>query len=546
MLEGFDPNSIADEKAREGFIILLNLVETLQAENERLRVENQRLRDEINRLKGEQGKPPFKGKRERRKHSSEKERREATPTERRKQARQVQIDREMKVVVDRRELPADAEFKGYEEAVVQDIQIKTDNVLLRKEKFYSSSEQKTYIAPNPPGYEGQFGPGIKALATVFYHGCNMTEPKIVEFFESMNVEISAGQVSNLLIKRQERFHEEKTAVYQAGLESSPWQQSDWTTMKVNGENAYCHIVCNPLYAAYFTKASKDRQTILEVLRNSSEREYVLNDQALSLLEGLGLSAVKRTVLQPLVSETVYSETEFLTLLETHPLRLGAMQLRQVLDAATIAAYHSQQDWPIIDLLVADDAPEFKQVTALLALCWVHEGRHYKKLTPFVEHHQQVLDAFLKAFWAFYAELLAYQRQPSPARKLELTAEFERLFSQKTSYWALNERLALTKAKQAALLRVLDYPDIPLHNNAAELAARTRVRKRKISYGTRTDEGSQAWDTFMTLSETCKKLGVSFYHYIRDRITESYHLPSLADLIRLRAQTMELGAAWQFP
>ena len=177
---------------------------------------------------------------------------------------------------------------------------------------------------------------------------------------------------------------------------------------------------------------------------------------------------------------------------------------------------------------------------------MHEGRHYKKLTPFVEHHQQVLDAFLKAFWAFYAELLAYQRQPSPARKLELTAEFERLFSQKTSYWALNERLALTKAKQAALLRVLDYPDIPLHNNAAELAARTRVRKRKISYGTRTDEGSQAWDTFMTLSETCKKLGVSFYHYIRDRITESYHLPSLADLIRLRAQTMELGAAWQFP
>ncbi len=90
-----------------------------------------------------------------------------------------------------------------------------------------------------------------------------------------------------------------------------------------------------------------------------------------------------------------------------------------------------------------------------------------------------------------------------------------------------ERIALTFAKQQALLMVLDHPDIPLHNNAAELAARTRVRKRKISYGTRSDDGTRAWDTlraepqdeaFMTLSQTAKKLNVSFYHYIHDRIS----------------------------
>jgi len=142
--------------------------------------------------------------------------------------------------------------------------------------------------------------------------------------------------------------------------------------------------------------------------------------------------------------------------------------------------------------------------------------------------------------------LAYQQNPSPQRKGELTAKFEQLFSQKTTYWLLNERLALTKAKQAALLMVLDYPEIPLHNNAAELAARTRVRKRKISYGARTEEGAQARDTFMTLSETSKKLGVSFYHYIRDRITGANNLPSLADLIRQRALEMNFGVSWQYP
>jgi len=233
MLEGFDPTIIEDEKTREGFILLLNLVEKLKAENERLRGENQRLKDEIKRLKGEQGKPRFKKKRRQADHSSEKERRQAREKEQKKQAKPVEIDREMKVEVDRSELPADAEFKGYEEAVVQDIKITSDNVLLRKEKFYSATEGKSYIAPHPPGYEGEFGPGIKALAITFYYGCNMTEPKLLEFFRNMNIKISAGQVSNLLIKKQERFHEEKAEVYRAGLESSPWQQSDWTTMRHN-------------------------------------------------------------------------------------------------------------------------------------------------------------------------------------------------------------------------------------------------------------------------------------------------------------------------
>ena len=53
MLEGFDPKQIQDlEGARQATVMLLNLVETLKAENQELREQNQRLRDEINRLKG--------------------------------------------------------------------------------------------------------------------------------------------------------------------------------------------------------------------------------------------------------------------------------------------------------------------------------------------------------------------------------------------------------------------------------------------------------------------------------------------------------------
>ena len=91
--------------------------------------------------------------------------------------------------------------------------------------------------------------------------------------------------------------------------------------------------------------------------------------------------------------------------------------------------------------------------------------------------------------------------------------------------------------------VLDHPEIPLHNNSAELGARTRVRKRDVSFGPRTADGIKAWDTFMTLAATAKKLKINFYHYIYDRISGNYIMPSLSAVIKDRAQDAQLGTSW---
>ncbi|QFS50754.1 hypothetical protein GXM_08248 [Nostoc sphaeroides CCNUC1] len=138
-----------------------------------LREENQRLRDENNRLKGEQGKPDIKAlkfKGELSNHSSEKER--ETPKKHTKTSKNesIKIDREEILEYPRSELPADAQFKGYEEVIVQDIKLTTDNVLFRKQKYYSPSEGKTYLAELPLGYGGEFGPGVKALVISLYYG----------------------------------------------------------------------------------------------------------------------------------------------------------------------------------------------------------------------------------------------------------------------------------------------------------------------------------------------------------------------------------------
>ncbi len=109
---------------------------------------------------------------------------------------------------------------------------------------------------------------------------------------------------------------------------------------------------------------------------------------------------------------------------------------------------------------------------------------------------------------------------------------------------MDERIALTWAKKEQLLVALAHPEVPLHNNAAELGARQRVRKRDVSFGPRTREGCKAWDTFMSLAATTKKLGISFYHYIQDRVTETNQIPPLADLIDARAAELNLGASWE--
>jgi hypothetical protein len=238
-----------------------------------------------------------------------------------------------------------------------------------------------------------------------------------------------------------------------------------------------------------------------------------------------------------------SEAELTRLLDERLPQLGPLQRQHILEATAVAAYHAQLEFPVVKLLVCDDAPQFNWLTEELALCWVHDGRHYKKLIPYVPYHRQLLADFRQQFWDFYDQLLAYRLQPSLAEKERLAAEFDRRFATQTGYQALDERIAKTRLKKASLLMVLDHPEIPLHNNPAELGARQRVRKRDVSFGPRTAEGARAWDTFMTLTATAKKLGVSIYQYVRDRVSQTYAMPSLAELITERAEQQPLGSSW---
>src|SRR5258708_34611809 len=194
MLEAFDPSSIEDEGLRQIFISLLNLVENLQEKVTEQAQETKRLRDENNRLKGEQGKPRILPNKPTTDLSSEKERRQSKPRTSRSKQDKIATDREVTLKVERSQLPQDAQFKGYEEVVIQDIAFHRDNIKFRRETYYSPSQKRSYLAPLPAGYSDQFGPAVKACVLWLYFSGRMRKPKILETLHTIGLQMSAGEL----------------------------------------------------------------------------------------------------------------------------------------------------------------------------------------------------------------------------------------------------------------------------------------------------------------------------------------------------------------
>ena len=150
-----------------------------------------------------------------------------------------------------------------------------------------------------------------------------------------------------------------------------------------------------------------------------------------------------------------------------------------------------------------------------------------KLSPIVDRHAKSLDDFLDRYWAYYKSLQDYRAGPTKTLAEKLRLEFDELFSTQTKYAALDDRIAKTAAKKDELLTVLSVPEVPLHNNGSELGARVSARRRDVSLHSRSERGVRAMDIFTTLVQTSKKLGISAFAYLRDRLGGSLETPSLA-------------------
>ena len=155
------------------------------------------------------------------------------------------------------------------------------------------------------------------------------------------------------------------------------------------------------------------------------------------------------------------------------------------------------------------------------------------LEPKVTHAKQI--AWVRCqIWDLYADLKAYKTNPrlqNPTFQEEIRQRFRELCRTRTTYQTLNGHLKRLLGSQDELLRVLEDPNLPLHNNLSESDIREYVKRRKISGSTRSDAGRRCRDTFASLKKTCRKLGISFWQYLCDRVSRSNAIAPLGEAVR---------------
>ena len=521
--------------------MLLNFCELLLELNAEKDAKTQALENEINILKGEQGRPNVRKQTngQTKNHSSEDNRKKGKkPISGKKKGSkksQVKADNTVKLEIKQDDLPPDAVKDGVKKTMIQDIQITTNNTLFVRQMYYSNAENKYYITPLPAGYEGEYGPVIKSWSNVLYSANEMTTENITQLFNTAGVLVSKSTILKFILEHGKSMQSEKTAIVKAGLQSTSYQHLDDTGGRESGKNRHVNVLGNELFSAYFTLANKDRLSIIKML-SLNDLKFSINPTAFAIMEMMNVSASIIDVFKTHATLKFFTQTDIEEIINIVINGQKQTKLRKLLlEACAIAAY--RQSPYAIKQLIADDAPQFKLITEALGLCWVHEGRHYKKLNPLFKKHKKVTDDFIEKLWEYYRKLLAYKEEPTSELAIELRREFEILFFTKTGYEKLDKQIETTSSKIESLLLVLRYPFIPLHNNPAENMARRQARTRDIHLHTMSTDGTIAKDVLATIVGTSKKLSVNIFAYIFDRVAKKFEMMSLAELITLKTSQL---------
>ena len=427
------------------------------------------------------------------------------------------------------DLPDDAEFLRVQEFLYQDLEFVPIRKLFLREVYFSESENRFIVADLPEGYNEHqhYGPGISAFLLQGKSDYHLTETKLEQFFKDHGISISSATINRLSLRLSESvFEQESREICAAGVETGAYLHLDDTGWKHDGKNYHTQIFGNPHFTAYITTEGKDRPSVLEMLHFGEPIRYLFDDEALELMEKFKVSQQRRV---ELASWFEGRSDRWLEAEELDRLRIeifgedpecGKTVWPKIVDAAGLIGYRNREDIPVVEILLCDNAPQFKHLTMYLGLCWVHGGRGFMKLSPSTKTHRTSLDEFVSEYWDFYGELLAYQKHSSPEEAGRLREAFRDLCARRSGYAELDEMVERLGENESSYLLVLDHPEIPLHNNPIELEARVVARQRDMSYGTRSPKGLRFRDTMNTVVRTCRKLGINVWNYIYERLSGS--------------------------
>jgi hypothetical protein len=525
---------------------LVDKIETVEHEKKLLQEKNEQLEAEIRRLKGLPAKPVFNAsdktsdldKEDASQDNSTEGEKKPNPGKGkpRRKKKDLKIDITKKVEVNASELDATFEYKGTRQVIVQEILFQRNNIAFELEKFYSKEYGKTVEANLPAGYEGgYFGPNLIAFILCSYYEGDVTIKKIHKVLKAIGIFISLKQINRIINNRPDELKNELEEARVAGIEKVEFQQIDDTHAKVlEAESAVTIVTCNPYFTNLTTTFSKSRsEAVLALAGRNKVPLYKINDQAILVAAGSRKSFVMQVVLSKWKGDKVYSHDEVEELFCHEDFKqFQPLTLRDIKTAMLVGAFYDGHLGVKGKSLVSDDAGQFNNIYDNHSLCWPHEIRHYKDLSPVSDHHKMKLLEFFAEVKFMYRILKEWIQHRRPEVRDEIFKWFNTFFKAETGYKLLDERKAMSFKKIDKLLAPL-WTDVklPLTNNESERDLRGKVVKRKISLFDKTWKGAWARDLYISLKQTCHKNGVSFYNFLVDRKSLDRGIPQLAEIIK---------------
>lgn len=522
------PLNISEEEKTPLVKWLLEIIDSLNKSNLDKENKIEHLTEEINKLKKLKGKPQIKPSNlnDNPKKNSEGNSKRAGSE---KKSKKITFKPDEEIVLKPLNIPEGSVFKGAINFDIQELLIQNKNIRYKILK-YKTPDGKYIQGELPENHKTHFGPILKSFIIYQHHQCRIPQNIIHTQLQEFGVDISEGQINSILTEKVDLFHKEKGEIFESGLETATYVFTDDTSARHKGKNNFCNVIGNDFFTIFNTTESKSKKNFIEILGKHNSI-YIFNEETKEILQNYKIDEHE-------LSQINFSDRNFYNTrdqAEEYLLKLKFKfkpTIQKILEMAHLSGAIAN-GLPKDLIILSDGAPQFDILTH--ALCWVHIERPLKKLIPTYEEHQEQVAEVRNDLWVYYRLLKDWAEGRNFETPEKLSNEFDKIFYKNyPNNKELNDILKNILSYKKELLIVLQNKKVPLHTNAAENDIREYVIRRKISSGTRNEKGKQARDSFVSIKKTCKKLGVSFWSYLKSRFFIDNSILNLGELVKIKA------------
>lgn len=421
--------------------------------------------------------------------------------------------------------PEGSRFKGYQTYSIQEVNLISKEITYKLE-VWQAPNGDILRADLPKELEGQhFGSTLRAFMTNLY-AQGMTQPAIHEFLQSLGINISTGQVCNILLNEAEKYSKVSEAILSSGIQEADYIRADDTGEKHKYKPCYCTHIGGQYFSYYKTTSSKSRENFLGILLQGKEG-YHINEAMIWHLFQCGVKDEVLNLFEDLKGKCFQTKTGINCFLDE--LNLKNKKLRGQCFEAALVGFICATILKPGQVFLSDRAGQFALFDH--AGCWIHLERPLRKIVCASEQAEKELQQVREAIWTLYRTLKVAAL--TQTKKECVHRLYDELVAMKTISPAINEVIHNFHVYRDEMLKALDHPGLPLHNNDSERDIRGVAKRRNISGSTKSEQGRTFRDSLMTLKQTCFRLGCNFWEYLQ--LWFKGDPPDLPSLIRSRYQ-----------